>query len=634
MRAEDLLRRLEGVKRLRDGSWMALCPCHPDSKPSLHISQVDNCVLAYCFGCGAKLKDVVKALGLEPDRAAEPEAIYSYRDEDGRLLYQKIRLPGKQFRFRRVLSSGGFEWGLKNTRRVLYNLPEVKAATQVFVVEGEKDADRLMREGLVATTNDDGAGKWRPEFSEALKGKEVIIIPDNDEPGRAHAELVALSVWRVAKSVKVIELPDVPEHGDVSDYLRRHSVEELLKLVEAAPQWTPAPIKRTDLEIKGSNARLHFPEVGVTIFCKRLKFHSDGRLTGLLKIEIGGYTIPYSGVINLASARTRASLAKELSKNIALPWEEILELTFQRLLNALIEGEPAQLLTPERGLRPRFLIADFLLEDLETVLWGRGGIGKSWIALAIARAIYTGEPFLGLEVMKRGYTLYLDWEANADEFRRRLGIIAREGEDFELVYKAMRTSLIDSLEAVEDLVLEVDPVLIVIDSFGRAVGGNLIEEDAVAQFFAAVRSLGRTVLIIHHPTKNDPNNMYGSAYALWLPRSIWKLDVQEDLSGTFQGLLTHVKTNVGRRKGPYAFELTIEPWNLKKIPVTVLDRERPRTERIVRELLRDGRLSVKELADRLGEDPHKIRSTLIYLRKEGRVEKDPETGDWYVPVQI
>jgi len=617
------------VKRLRDGSWMALCPCHPDSKPSLHISQVDNCVLAYCFGCGAKLQDVVKALGLEPDRVAEPEAIYSYRDEDGRLLYQKIRLPEKQFRFRRVLSSGGFEWGLKNTRRVLYNLPEVKAATQVFVVEGEKDADRLMREGLVATTNDDGAGKWRPEFSEALKGKEVIIIPDNDEPGRAHAELVALSVWRLAKSVKVVELPDVPEHGDVSDYLRKHSVEELLKLVEEAPQWTPAPIKRTDLEIKGSNARLHFPEVGVTIFCKRLKFHSDGRLTGLLKIEIGGYTIPYSGVINLASARTRASLAKGLNESVPLPWEEILELTFQRLLNALIEGEPAQVITPDRGVRPRFLIADFLLEGLETVLWGRGGIGKSWIALAIAHSVYTGEPFLGLEVMKRGPTLYLDWEANAEEFKRRLGIIVPEDEEFKLVYKAMRTSLIDSLEAVEDLVLEVDPVLIVIDSFGRAAGGNVIEEATVAQFFAAVRSLGRTVLIIHHPTKNDPDNMYGSAYALWLPRSVWKLDIQEDLTGSLKGILTHVKTNIGRRKGPYAFELTIEPWNLTKIPVSVLHQDRPLTERIEKELLSAGRLSVQELATRLGVEPEKIRPTLNYLKRKGKVEKDRETGFWY-----
>lgn len=57
----------------------------------------------------------------------------------------------------------------------------------VFVCEGEKDCDRLGELGLVATTNHGGAGKWRPEISHWLAGRNVVVLPDNDDPGRAHA---------------------------------------------------------------------------------------------------------------------------------------------------------------------------------------------------------------------------------------------------------------------------------------------------------------------------------------------------------------------------------------------------------------------------------------------------------------
>ena len=126
-------------------------------------------------------------------------------------------------------------------RKVLYRLPELLAAdpTQtVFVVEGEKDADRLAGLGLVATTNVGGAGKWKPEYSEALRGRNVVILRDNDEAGRLHAEKVSTDLQGVAASVKVLLLPDLPEKGDVSDWLDAGgSAEKLLALVEQTPEW-------------------------------------------------------------------------------------------------------------------------------------------------------------------------------------------------------------------------------------------------------------------------------------------------------------------------------------------------------------------------------------------------------------
>lgn len=164
------------------------------------------------------------------------------RDESGQLLFQALRYAPRDFKQRRPVGKGGWTWNLKGVRRVLNRLPELLAAdpgATVFVSEGEKDVDRLVREGLLATTNPQGAGKWRAEFAEFLRGREVVILPDNDQPGRAHAEAVARSLQGVAASVKALELPNLPDKGDVSDWLDAGGDAQALGAMAAAlPEWT------------------------------------------------------------------------------------------------------------------------------------------------------------------------------------------------------------------------------------------------------------------------------------------------------------------------------------------------------------------------------------------------------------
>ncbi len=167
---------------------------------------------------------------------------YDYVDEKGQVLYQIVRKSNKQFPVRRPDGDGGWQSGLGGAQRVLYRLPEVLARSgePVFVAEGEKDADRLHKEGLLATTNPFGAGTWRQEYSDVLLGRDVIVLVDNDEPGKNHAKGVASSLSGKAESLKVLELPGLSEHGDVSDWLNDgHTVAELQELVEAAPSWAP-----------------------------------------------------------------------------------------------------------------------------------------------------------------------------------------------------------------------------------------------------------------------------------------------------------------------------------------------------------------------------------------------------------
>jgi hypothetical protein len=249
---ERLLPRLRVVRGpTARGEHVAWCPFHPDGQgkpphePNLYVSTRGF----ICHACGQKggLRKLARHFGISlPSTSGEAEATYDYRDEQGNLLFQVVRFPGKRFAQRRRDGNGEWIWNLRGVRRVLYRLPDliVKPDTAVFLVEGEKDADRLAMAGLTTTTNPGGAGKWRTDFAAMLRGRDVIILPDNDEPGQKHAEQVARSLHRVATSVKIVALPDLPDKGDVSDWLDAgHAVDELLKLVEETPLWTPSADK-------------------------------------------------------------------------------------------------------------------------------------------------------------------------------------------------------------------------------------------------------------------------------------------------------------------------------------------------------------------------------------------------------
>lgn len=257
----EVLDRLDGVRRESAGQWAARCPAHEDRKPSLSISDgLDGRILLHCHA-GCETETVLAALGMVPgDLFADApssngtgfqiEVEYDYVDEDGTLLFQVVRLRPKSFRQRRPDGMGGWIWKLGDTRRVLYRLPEIVESVAlertIYVVEGEKDADRLVGLGLCATTNPGGVGKWRTEYSTVLRGAHVAILPDNDKPGWAHAEAVAESLRSVAEHVRVVELPGLPEKSDVSDWLRAGgTVEELDRLVEASTE-TPPTRKHRD----------------------------------------------------------------------------------------------------------------------------------------------------------------------------------------------------------------------------------------------------------------------------------------------------------------------------------------------------------------------------------------------------
>ncbi len=259
MTVDEILGRLEGVKRERPGQWAARCPSHEDNSPSLAVKAgEDGKVLLHCLA-GCKVDDVLKALHLEatdlfPPReveAGKPDivATYPYADEDGALLFEAVRLHPKSFRQRRPDGNGSWIWKLgaddakklPAVRRVLYRLPEIasdKTGRTVFVVEGEKDVDAVRALGFLATCCAGGAKAWHhvaTHAAEALKGRMVVILPDNDDPGRQYAADVASSLRGHAKSIRVLALPGLAEKGDVSDWIRDGgTAAQLMELAKAA----------------------------------------------------------------------------------------------------------------------------------------------------------------------------------------------------------------------------------------------------------------------------------------------------------------------------------------------------------------------------------------------------------------
>lgn len=174
-------------------------------------------------------------------------ATYDYFDEDGDLVFQVCRYEPKDFRQRRPDPTGREEWSwsVKGVRQVPYHLIDIlnlEGRGTVYVVEGEKDADRLKAAGFVATCNAGGAGKWPETFREFFGGLDVVIIPDNDDAGRNHCDLVGANLVGVAESVRICDLPELPHKGDVSDWIEAGNDPRLLPTMQTRP-WTPAPPK-------------------------------------------------------------------------------------------------------------------------------------------------------------------------------------------------------------------------------------------------------------------------------------------------------------------------------------------------------------------------------------------------------
>ncbi|EOU1110461.1 phage/plasmid primase, P4 family [Clostridium perfringens] len=297
MKFEEITDKFEiDKKSKRVDRVQAKCPCHDDKNASLTISHKGDKTFLYCHA-GCETNDILESVGLkmsdlfdkqleinEEKKSAfekDIEAIYKFYDENGDLAYEKIRKKGKKFLHRRYIDGetvwgmeegiytetfpGSKSWSIKERpgakkayypgqEQLLYNLPNVikgiKEEQTIFITEGEKDSDSLITRGLIATTTSIGATKgdlgkkWPSRFNSFFKGANVVLLPDNDEPGKRFMEHIAIELKNIANNIKIVELPDLSKKEDITDWLEYgNDIYDLQALV-----------KRTDefIEFKGN----------------------------------------------------------------------------------------------------------------------------------------------------------------------------------------------------------------------------------------------------------------------------------------------------------------------------------------------------------------------------------------------
>jgi hypothetical protein len=178
---------------------------------------------------------------------------YIYKDKSGRKRQEVVKLVingKKSFRQSHFVGDSKVS-GLGDIERIPYNLDQFDKyqSARIFIVEGEKDANTLTALGFLATTNSGGAKNWSESFSQYFVGRNVVIIPDNDDAGMAHAKVVSENLLGVAAEVRIIKLDGLDAKGDVSDWFAKgHTADELKELVLNTPALDiPLPLGAVDV---------------------------------------------------------------------------------------------------------------------------------------------------------------------------------------------------------------------------------------------------------------------------------------------------------------------------------------------------------------------------------------------------
>jgi len=231
---EEALKKLKNVKQDNNG-YTAMCPAHQDKHNSLCITEKGDKLLMKCQA-GCSFVDILNCIkDTKHSSGNKVEEIYKYIDENGEIIHETVKGSNKKF-YQRHYKNGEYIYNLKGVDTILYNLPDViravKEGIDIYIPEGEKDCDNLKKLRFIATTNAMGAGKWRKEYNKYFKGaKNVIILPDNDKPGKEHAENVLKSLKDEVEKVKIVYLPGLKDKQDISDFIQKNGKEYTIEFL-------------------------------------------------------------------------------------------------------------------------------------------------------------------------------------------------------------------------------------------------------------------------------------------------------------------------------------------------------------------------------------------------------------------
>ena len=544
-----------------NGEWLASCPVvdhgqgNGDRNPSLSVTDADGKLLLKCHG-GCSQHDVwaaVRDLGLLPQLSewVEPLVIrpinghhpapvqipripvqlhltdeWEYVDESGIVLFVKQRFKtsdtkGKTYKLLRVLEDGTRQASMQGARVIPYRLSDVLEAKlqakPVFLCEGEKAADALASIGVFTSTSHTGAGSWPAANSTWFADLNIVLVPDNDQPGYRYASLVASALLPIAKSVRLLALP--------------------VKHTEDAFEWVMAG---------GDKA-------GLMALCKGLQPVLDAESIVYLPppAEDAEPAIELSIDAEAFEPELAIELVPEESKIRIEPWDTI-------------QDEPVE-----------WLIQDVLPRKGFSALFGPPGSFKSFVALDIAHSVATGTAWMGKEVSVPGAVLYICGEGHGGVGARiracRLHHRTAPGAKVYVIRHQL--NLRSSKEDIQQLHLAISNLvqreeirfeLVQVDTLARAFGGgNENDSSDMGAFIASLSKIQRlldcALQIVHHVGKDITKGLRGHSSllgALDTELELQRLDgALQDNQYAGSGNITITKQKDGSDGAKYGFRM-------------------------------------------------------------------------------
>ncbi len=601
---QQIIPHLRKARRLPDGSYMACCPAHDDSTPSLHLSESpDGTLLWHCHaGCpqDAVQRELERLAGVQPATArpipprrnagrqpataqaqpltlatlanakrvdAEKLTAWHVRElPDGGIEILYLTREGELHAVRYRLALEGenrFKWRRGDTPILygLWRLPEWGDADTIYLCEGESDTWTLWHADLPAL-GIPGASMWKPEWWRNLWAfRRIVIIPDADQAGGQLVEKLALSCPdHLRERVQVLQLPD--------------------GIKDANELW----------QREGANAE-----------------------------------------------RFRNALAE-------CAVQPLMQLCSYAPLNTLHNCITSPIDLAEATPRPvEWLVKDLIPARHATNLYGDSGTGKSLIALYLALCVIEGIPFLNFPTTKRGKVLYLDLELDAEIHTLRWWAIAR-GAGYTTPPKGLRyvrwtQGLIGHEGELWELIEQEQPALLIVDSFGKATGKPLDPDLAIA-LYNLFDALPVPVLVIDHTAKPNPEipaesaREYGTVYKRHYARSAIQVDLQGSERGHIGVILRHQKSNFGRLAPEIPLTLAFLEEDGVMLEVRLQYGGQAvqanaelfgRRGEVVRFLSENGEATQKQIAENLDTSQSSVSRLLKQLAAEGLIEEIPDT---------
>jgi hypothetical protein len=533
MDTETIAKALGNAKQV-NGQWVCSCPVlghgrgNGDKNPSLSITESDGKVLFHCHG-GCDQRDVfdaVRARDLLPTTPKREEISFTqhqapvlekewlYRNEDGDTLFTKRRYKtsdakGKTYSIHRVDAQGKRIAGLKDTRIVPYQLPELldakTAGRAIYLVEGEKAADALVSIGAIATTSHTGAGSWPDEITQYFAGANIVVIPDNDEPGRAYARRAISRLLPVVKSIRYLDLDLMVEGDDAYEWVY-HAKGTRKELADMAKQ---APVITKEMAVTDSEQSIETTQTETEAF---------NPTPQLLNIE-----------------------AWDTIKDEPVRW--IIE-------NVLPEKGFAALYGPP-GSYKSFIALDIA----EAVATGRQWMGNQ-VTNPGAVLYIAGEGHGGIGARIKACKINHQTQDGAEIYVIRYQLNLRSSaDDFNLL-----------MQSIDDLIERtgIELRLVQIDTLARAFGGG--NENDSQDMGAFIHNAGRlqrkldcALMVLHHSGKDATKGLRGHSSLLGAVDTQLELqkivtdDLKQGVAG--QGILTISKQKDGQDNLKFGFEM-------------------------------------------------------------------------------